>query len=73
VNPALPLGDAGVYVAAAYVVFFGLILVYVAIMAAKLDRVERDVTELSELAERRKAAEVERAHETDTEPVSHGT
>ncbi len=67
-NPALPLGDAGVYVAAAYVVFFGLILVYVAIMAAKLGRLERDVTELSELAERRRAAEVEHEHET----VTHG-
>ncbi|HEV2753491.1 MAG TPA: hypothetical protein VGV36_06610 [Solirubrobacteraceae bacterium] len=67
-SPALPLGDAGVYVAAAYVVFFGLILVYVAIMAAKLGRLERDVTELSELAERRRAAGVE--HEPET--VTHG-
>lgn len=67
-TPALPLGDAGVYVAAAYVVFFALILVYVAIMAAKLGRLERDVTELSELAERRRAAEVE--HERET--VTHG-
>jgi len=64
VNPALPLGDAGVYVAAAYVVFFALILVYVAIMAAKLGRLERDVTELSELAERRRAGGVEREPET---------
>ena len=67
-NPALPLGDAGVYVAAAYVVFFGLILVYVAIMAAKLGRLERDVTELSELAEQRRAARVEQERET----VTHG-
>ncbi|HEV2770844.1 MAG TPA: hypothetical protein VGV40_11720 [Solirubrobacteraceae bacterium] len=67
-SPALPLGDAGAYVAAAYVVFFALILVYVAIMAAKLGRLERDVTELSELAERRRAAEVER----EQEPVTHG-
>jgi hypothetical protein len=50
--PALPLDDAGPYVAAAYLIFLGLILVYVAIMAAKLVRIEREVTELSELAER---------------------
>ena len=34
--PALPLDEAGRYVAAAYVVFVALLLVYVAIMAAKL-------------------------------------
>ena len=34
--PALPLDEAGKYVAAAYVVFIALILVYVAIMATKL-------------------------------------
>ena len=55
--PALPLDDAGPYVAAAYLVFLGLILVYVAIMAAKLVRIERDVSELAELVERREAAE----------------
>ena len=31
--PALPLGDAGPYVAAAYLVFLALVLIYVAIMA----------------------------------------
>src|SRR5947208_9882734 len=36
--PALPLHEAGKYVAAAYVVFIALILVYVAIMATKLSR-----------------------------------
>jgi hypothetical protein len=51
--PALPLDDAGPYVAAAYLVFLGLILVYVAIMAAKLVRIEREVSELAELVERR--------------------
>jgi type II secretory pathway component PulM len=50
--PALPLGDAGPYVAAAYLVFLALILVYVAIMAAKLVRIERQVTELNELTAR---------------------
>jgi len=53
--PALPLDEAGPYVAAAYLVFFALVLIYVAIMAAKLGRIERDLTELTELAERREA------------------
>ncbi|MEK6326698.1 MAG: hypothetical protein AABM66_04115 [Actinomycetota bacterium] len=46
--PALPLDEAGKYVAAAYVVFVGLILAYVAIMAAKLERIERELGELAE-------------------------
>jgi hypothetical protein len=53
--PALPLDDAGPYVAAAYLVFLALILVYVSIMATKLGRIEREIGELSELAERREA------------------
>jgi hypothetical protein len=54
--PALPLDDAGPYVAAAYLIFLALILVYVAIMASKLARIERELIELSELAEQRAAA-----------------
>ena len=50
--PALPLDEAGKYVAAAYVVVFGLVLLYVAIMASKLSRIEK---ELAELAEEREA------------------
>ena len=50
--PPLPLHTAGPYVAAAYIVFLALILVYVAIMAGKLSRVEREVGELTELAQR---------------------
>jgi hypothetical protein len=46
--PALPLDEAGKYVAAAYIVFVALILVYVGIMAAKLVRIDREVTELAE-------------------------
>jgi len=55
--PALPLDEAGKYVAGAYVVFAALIGVYVAIMAAKLARIERQLHELATLAERRGAAE----------------
>jgi hypothetical protein len=60
--PALPLDEAGKYVAAAYIVFVALILVYVAIMATKLGRLEREITELSELVERREAAAREEEH-----------
>jgi hypothetical protein len=49
--PALPLDEAGRYVAAAYVVFVALLLVYIAIMAAKLQRIDRELGELANLAE----------------------
>ena len=51
-SPALPLDEAGEYVAAAYIVFVVLLLVYIGIMAAKLARISRDLDELVELAER---------------------
>jgi hypothetical protein len=50
--PALPLHEAGKYVAGAYVVMFALVLIYVAIMAVRLSRIERDLRELLEQAER---------------------
>jgi CcmD family protein len=50
--PALPLHEAGKYVAGAYVVFIALILIYVAIMAARLGRIERELGELEKLAGR---------------------
>ena len=62
--PALPLDEAGKYVAAAYLVFLALVLIYVAIMAVRLGRIERQVVELAELAERRDATrDAERAKE----------
>jgi hypothetical protein len=60
--PALPLDDAGPYVAAAYLVFLALILIYVSIMATKLGRIEREIGELSELVDRR---DREREHEEE--------
>jgi hypothetical protein len=57
--PALPLDEAGKYVAAAYLVFLALILIYVAIMASKLSRIERELGELNELVDRRAPAEDE--------------
>ena len=55
----------GDYVAAAYAVVFVFFLVYVAILAAKLVRLERQTAELLELARRRES--VSRAEEP--EPV----
>jgi hypothetical protein len=60
--PALPLDDAGPYVAGAFLVFLALVLVYVAIMAGRLSRIEKDLEEVTELLERRM--------EDDREPVA---
>ncbi|MEJ7750033.1 MAG: hypothetical protein WKF32_01110 [Thermoleophilaceae bacterium] len=49
--PALPLDEAGQYVAGAYLVFLTLIVVYVAIIGAKVSRIDRELGELVELAE----------------------
>ena len=43
----------GDYVAAAYIVFLALILVYVAIMAVRQARIQKDVEELLRLVEER--------------------
>ncbi len=48
--PALPLHTAGPYVAAAYIVLFTIVVTYVAIMAFRLSRLERELGELVELA-----------------------
>ena len=64
--PALPLDDAGPYVAAAYLVFLALILIYVAIMAGKLVRIARDLGELTRIVERREAARDEDAAAEET-------
>jgi len=45
--PALPLDEAGKYVAGAYVVFLALILIYVAIIGAKIARIDREISELA--------------------------
>jgi len=44
------------YVFAAYLVVLGVVLVYVVLYSFKLSRLEREVAELTELAQRRKAA-----------------
>jgi hypothetical protein len=62
--PALPLDEAGKYVAAAYLVFLALVLIYVAIMAGRLSRIEKDLGEVTELLERRMAASEDDDRET---------
>ena len=49
----MPLDDNGGYVFAAYAVFLVLVLIYVGIIAAKISRTERALTELNETAEKR--------------------
>ena len=55
--PALPLDEAGKYVAGAYLVFFTLVVVYVAIIGAKIARIERELRELNETLDERAARE----------------
>ncbi len=67
--PALPLHTAGKYVAGAYVVLFAMVLVYLAIMAIRLSRIERELGELLALAERRDDAAAEQRESTLAYPV----
>lgn len=56
---ALPENTGDGYVAAAYIVFFVLLLVYVAIMALRLSHVQRDLRDLQ--ARTQESARAERA------------
>jgi Na+-transporting NADH:ubiquinone oxidoreductase subunit NqrE len=51
----LPLDEAGKYVAGAYGVFVTLLVVYIAIIGAKIARVEREVKSLADMVEERDA------------------
>ncbi|MHB8656985.1 MAG: hypothetical protein ACYC91_03375 [Solirubrobacteraceae bacterium] len=68
VAPALPLHTAGKYVAGAYVVFVVLLLIYVAIMAVRVGRSERELVELTRdvLAARKRQDQLE---DRESEPV----
>ena len=55
--PALPLDEAGKYVAGAYIVFLVLLVVYVAIMAMRVQRIEKELRELAGFAENRVTAD----------------
>jgi HAMP domain-containing protein len=59
--PALPLHTAGPYVAAAYIVFVALILIYVVIMARRLSRTQRELRDLRRQLELKQPEQVEPA------------
>ncbi len=65
--PALPLHTAGPYVAAAYIVFLLLVIVYVAILAVRTSRTERALEELEKDV---KAREQEHESDRDLEGVA---
>jgi phosphatidylserine synthase len=67
VAPALPLHTAGKYVAGAYIVFLAIVLIYVAIMATRLSRTERELVELRRDVEARREQE---QRERDLQSVS---
>ncbi|HZA57648.1 MAG TPA: hypothetical protein VE523_00505 [Solirubrobacterales bacterium] len=52
-TPPLALESAESYVAGAYLAFVALLLVYLLIMALKLARIEREISELADRAEER--------------------
>jgi flagellar biosynthesis/type III secretory pathway M-ring protein FliF/YscJ len=66
-SPALAPGKAAPYVIAAYIVFLALVLIYVAIMARRLTRTQRDLAELKREVEQREALDAEDSRER--EPV----
>jgi CcmD family protein len=51
------LPDNGGYVAAAYLVFLLLLLIYVAVMATRASRLERELGDVLDLVQREQAAE----------------
>jgi uncharacterized protein (DUF58 family) len=56
-TPLLAIENAAGYVGGAYLVFLLLLLIYVVIMAAKLQRIQRELPSLAELAEATVSAE----------------
>jgi hypothetical protein len=64
--PALPLHEAGKYIAGAYVVLFALVLIYVAIMAIRLSHLERDLGVLLEREQEALAQESEAAKQPES-------
>jgi hypothetical protein len=63
IAPALPLGKAGKFVVAAYIVFILVILIYVAIMAVRAQHIEAELIELQ-----RDVEAAQRDRETVPEP-----
>lgn len=50
--PPVPADTAGAYVAAAYLVFVTLVVLYVAIIGGKVARIERELRALADRVER---------------------
>jgi len=67
VAPALPLHSAGKYVAGAYIVFLAMVLIYVAIMATRLSRTEREIAQLQRDVDAQRSA---RDADREREPVA---
>ena len=67
VAPALPLHSAGKYVAGAYIVFLAMVLIYVAIMATRLSRTEREIAQLQRDVDAQRSA---RDSDREREPVA---
>jgi hypothetical protein len=65
--PPLAVEDAEAYVGGAYLVFLVLILVYVAIMASKLQRIQRELRSVAALTERPDTPSVGRVQERERE------
>lgn len=61
--PALPLDEAGKYVAGAFVVFVAAIVIYVGIMGVRLQRMSRELAELNKALDLRERGEEQRATE----------
>jgi flagellar biosynthesis/type III secretory pathway M-ring protein FliF/YscJ len=67
--PALPLHAAGKYVAAAYIIFALVIVIYVGIMGMRLARSQRELAELKALVAERQ--QVEERTEADADQSAH--
>jgi hypothetical protein len=68
VAPALPLDEAGKYVAGAFVAFVGVIVIYVAIMGVRLQRMSRELTDLHRALQAREQGEAARAEASGSAP-----
>jgi hypothetical protein len=68
IAPALPLGKAGKFVVAAYIVFILVILIYVAIMATRAQHIEVELIELQRDVEaaRNDRETLPQPHETES-------
>jgi len=66
--PALPLDEAGKYVAGAFVVFVAVIVIYVGIMGVRLQRMSKEMAELNAALDLRERAEAARAGEPEAPP-----